>query len=386
MASKVIITGENFGEDPGQIHVYFNRKRASVVKSLGDKMYILVPRQPGDTCTLSVKVGQDSVVFPGKFYYHTRYMVTTIAGQPGSTTAQEGSLATATFVSPQFIAVDDENNVFVSDRISNSVGECSVLNESTNMVTRLVRSSNIPSVPTVEGTTQRVFVPDDVRESYYEMDPADMWAPRRRQMLHPSAEQQAAGMLNYASIDYKHSFAFCAHDGMIYTYVPDGQIVKFSSTERVGQLVHGNIGFRSAGFMVFDLGKPHLLYICCRNRSCIYTYDLLTDEFKLFAGAPNVVGWNDGAALDAEFNTPNQITVDREGNLYVADAGNHCIRMISPEGIVTTPIGIHGQPGYMDGDPEVALLNYPTGVAVDRNGDVYIVDSNNKCVRRLTIQ
>ena len=89
---------------------------------------------------------------------------------------------------------------------------------------------------------------------------------------------------------------------------------------------------------------------------------------------------------DAEFNTPRQITLDYDGNLFVADEGNHCIRMIDKEGIVTTPIGIPGKSGYVDGDPEVALFDHPKGVAVNKDGDVYIADYSNRCIRKLTLQ
>jgi hypothetical protein len=57
MASQVIIKGSNFGTDPSALKVYFNNKEAKVVKTIGDLAYVLTPRLPGDTCTISVAIG-----------------------------------------------------------------------------------------------------------------------------------------------------------------------------------------------------------------------------------------------------------------------------------------------------------------------------------------
>jgi hypothetical protein len=69
IASKIIFDGENFGSDPSMIKVYFNQKQAPVIGSSGKRMYAVVPRTPGDTCTISVVVGNDSVVYDQNFRY-----------------------------------------------------------------------------------------------------------------------------------------------------------------------------------------------------------------------------------------------------------------------------------------------------------------------------
>jgi sugar lactone lactonase YvrE len=99
-----------------------------------------------------------------------------------------------------------------------------------------------------------------------------------------------------------------------------------------------------------------------------------------FAGGPE--GFIDGAGIAASFNTPSALAIDRRGNLYVADTGNHAIRKITPGGVVTTLAG-NGQPGDVDGIGKAARFNGPVGVAVDRAGNVFVADTYNDRIRRI---
>lgn len=73
-------------------------------------------------------------------------------------------------------------------------------------------------------------------------------------------------------------------------------------------------------------------------------------------------------------------------NLYIADSGNHCIRKVTPEGVVSTVIGNPNSSGYKDGTPEIALFTEPWGLAIDSEGTIYIGDKDNRCVRKLSIE
>jgi sugar lactone lactonase YvrE len=92
-----------------------------------------------------------------------------------------------------------------------------------------------------------------------------------------------------------------------------------------------------------------------------------------------------GPAIDAELNSPIGMTVDASGNLYIADAGNSRVRRVSPSGIITTVAGT-GTYGFSgDGGPAAdAQLRFPSGVAVDASGNLYIVDAQDNRVRRVT--
>jgi sugar lactone lactonase YvrE len=95
-------------------------------------------------------------------------------------------------------------------------------------------------------------------------------------------------------------------------------------------------------------------------------------------------GGDDGPALSATFNLPQAIVVDTAGNLFVAELGNSSIRKISPSGQVTTFVGQNGSPGDADGQGSAARLNFPTSLAIDNNGNLYVADSANGKIRKIT--
>ena len=147
-----------------------------------------------------------------------------------------------------------------------------------------------------------------------------------------------------------------------------------------------NGGLKDAGIREAYFDQP--LDVVQNSKKDIFVSDsenhairrIVDGEVLTLAGTGNE-GYEDGDRKVAKFNLPSGLAVDAKDNLYVADTLNHAIRKISPEGIVSTLTGT-GISGYKDGSLGEALFNEPTDVVVDKD-ILYIVDSGNQAIRKI---
>jgi sugar lactone lactonase YvrE len=102
------------------------------------------------------------------------------------------------------------------------------------------------------------------------------------------------------------------------------------------------------------------------------------------AGAAGLCGNIDGTGAGARFYGPNGVATDTAGNVYVADTFNNTVRVITPAGVVTTLAGSAGAAGSTDGTGAAARFWAPVGIAVNSAGTVYVTDFNNSTVRAIT--
>ena len=114
-------------------------------------------------------------------------------------------------------------------------------------------------------------------------------------------------------------------------------------------------------------------------------------ELTTVAGGGEHLG-DGGPATSAGFCGPNDVALDASGNLYISDGGVYCsgpgahsVRKVDPDGTITTVAGTPGEPGFSgDGGPATkAQLDFPAGVAVDQEGNLYISDENNRRIRKV---
>jgi gliding motility-associated-like protein len=162
---------------------------------------------------------------------------------------------------------------------------------------------------------------------------------------------------------------------------PEGMVSTFAGT--------GNIGAVDGIVSIASFNGPQGITIDVKNNS--YVSD--TDNHKIrkitpegmvstFAGSGQP-GSTEGAGINASFYSPRGITIDALQNIYIADRNNLKIRKITPEGIVSTFAG-SGQPGEADGNALTATFIYPSGVAVDATGQLYISDLGSNKIRKVT--
>ncbi len=106
--------------------------------------------------------------------------------------------------------------------------------------------------------------------------------------------------------------------------------------------------------------------------------------FKALAGENRLNESRDGTGINALFNAPQGLAVDRSGTIYVADCNNSTIRKITSGGVVTTYAGLAGSWGWADGTGSNAFFRLPKSVAVDKTGILYVADFGNQTIRKIT--
>jgi hypothetical protein len=117
------------------------------------------------------------------------------------------------------------------------------------------------------------------------------------------------------------------------------------------------------------------------------TYQGLSYAYSTIAGAAGLEGYADGTNFSALFATPVGLVVDLNSNLLIADTGNSTIRKLTPTTngwVSSTLAGLAGFPGSADGTNGQARFNFPTGLALDSSGNIYVADQVNSTIRKMT--
>ena len=142
---------------------------------------MLAPRLPGDTCTISVAIGEDSLQYDQPFYYKTRVQVFTLSGIPEERKTLDGTLVDARFYNPFYLAIDKEKNIIVGEWPIRA----RLINEERNTVQTLMSlpSSNASQGEMMSGCTDAkgevIYFPINNMPYFFAFDPEQQWTPRR---------------------------------------------------------------------------------------------------------------------------------------------------------------------------------------------------------------
>jgi len=278
-------------------------------------------------------------LFPFSGFAQTTSTIRTIAGKgPGE---ESGPAATALINEPFGLAVDAAGNVYVADFV--------VLSESSLTTIRKVSPNGLLSFPLFAFDNTEANVAVDSAGNIYT---ADSWQNRIIKMTPDGASYSVAGIGKF-----------------------------LGSTGDGGPAGSASFHYPS-GVAVDSVGNIYIADLLAHN-----VRKVTPDGIIVTVAGTGAAGFSgdDGPATFARLNRPHAVAVDTAGNLFIADSVNHSVRKVTPDGVIHTVAG-NGTAGFRgDGGPAVfAQLSDPAGIAVDTSGNLFIADANNHRIRQVT--
>ncbi|HWZ03178.1 MAG TPA: NHL repeat-containing protein [Mucilaginibacter sp.] len=266
--------------------------------------------------------------------------VTTYAGS-GAIGANNGSLHGATFSNLMGLAIDSTGNMYVADSRNNLIRKVSA----DGMVTTLAGNGSQGSADGKGGAASFFF---------------------------PAA----------LAVD-AHGVVYVAdtHNSMIRRITPDGSVTTLAGRPDAETKDHPEAMVRFDNPYGIAVDKDGNVFLSDWDKDQIKKVSP-DGKVSLYAGTGDR-GFKDGQADSATFYLPEGIALDQKGNLYVADTYNNRIRKITPDGIVSTLAG-KTKKGSANGKGAAASFSHPDGIAVDKNGNVYVADVGNNKIRKIT--
>ena len=294
------------------------------------------------TTSIAVAITVSSTVPPASTLIYT---FTTLAGNAPSWGDVDGTGSGARFNMPTGVAVDSAGNVYVGDCYNDTIRKLTP----DGVVTTLAGLARTCDSADGTGSAARFCQPDGVAmDGAGNLYVADKYNFTIRKVTPGGVVTTLAGLAG------SRGYA----DGT-------GSAARFNYPEGVAVDSAGNVYVADTGYDTIRKVTPD-------------------GVVTTLAGDVNMDGSADGTGSAARFYEPRGLALDSTGNLYVADSMNHTIRKMTPGRVVTTLAGLAGSSGSADGTGSTARFDHPTGVAVDSAGNVYVGDTYNDTIRKVT--
>lgn len=269
-------------------------------------------------------------------------IVSTVAGS-GMQGSVNSTAANSSFNGPTGLCLDADGNIYVADNNNNQIRMISAGN-----VTTIAGSDSIGAV-------------DGIGANAYFFGPTGIVS-------------DAGGNL----------YVTDAGNNLIRKVVPSsGHVSTIAGNANPG-LANGALlssSFNNPGGIAIDASGN--LYIADLLNNMIRGISLSNQKVTTIAGNADTTLDRDGPDSTALFYYPTSVAVDASGNIYVAEYVTNVIRKISTNGIVSTFAG-NGQAGWVDSTGTAAEFNGPSGLAIDKSGNLYVADTYNNAIRKIT--
>lgn len=379
--TQVVINGTGFSSIPSENMVTINDKVCAVTNATATQLTIIIPVGAGSGL-IKVIIG-DATVESSSFEYEYTITVTTLAGSTFGSV--DGTGTNAKFISPSGLTTDGQGNVYVAD--GSNIRKVTPL----GIVTTFLRSNNYHTTEddlyyardVATDAQGNVYMADEINHKIRKITPQGEITT-----LAGSSSGYVDGTVTEAKLTHPTGVATDAQ-GNVYVADDNKKIRKITPAGLVTTLAGSTFGDADGTGTEAKFRFPNGMATDADGN--VYVADISNDKIRKISPqgvvttlAGSTIGYADGTGSEAKFRTPYGVTIDAQGNVYVADSGNHKIRKITPEGVVTTLIGTSY--GYEDGTGTDVKFAFPQGLAIDAQDNIYVADTNNKKIRKITIE
>jgi sugar lactone lactonase YvrE len=326
--------------------------------------------------------------------------VSTLAGTPGSKGSANGRGAAARFNDPFGVACDAAGNLYVADFANFTIRKITPAGEVTTFAGKAGSRGSVDGSGDAARFDHPSGIACDAAGNLYVTDSFTI-----RKITPAGTVTTLAGNADvdsYGSVDGSGAAArfryplgvACDAAGNLYVTDSNTTIRKITPAGEVTTLAgKTGIGGSADGLgAAARFSDPYGIACDAAGNLYVAEYGNFTirkitpaGEVTTLAGKAGSMGSADGSGAAARFQIPEGIACDGAGNLYVTDTGNFTIRKITPAGDVTTLAGKAGTEGSADGRGAAARFDGPDGIARDAAGNLYVADSGNDTIRKITL-
>ena len=372
--TEVLVYGSNFSNNKADVAVTVNGVACEVIGVNGGNLVLKVPSKAG-TGPVVLAIGSQTGKSDSLFTYLYTKKVSTFAGN-GSQGYQDkvfGKDAGFYFYDRTGLTIDTAGNLYIADCGNHIIRKIDPSGYTTTFAGHINGEGYADGPP----ATAMFNLPTDIDiDKSGNLYVTDKWNWFVRKITPDGTASSFAAIADPTGIGVDKAtgnvYVTNASGGKVYQVTPDGSITELP----VSFNYPSDVAVDAAGHLVVvDQGTSTIEKLVLASGAWTKT---------TIAGIPGTTGYTDGLLGVGTFNNPVGITIDKNDNMYIADYFNNSVRILDPQGNLSTFIGTSG--GYSDGDGSTAQFANPSSVVFDKGGNMFVLDRGNGYIRKVTIQ